>query len=644
MRANLLLLVLCGTTSAAEVRSHPPLRQNPEPSKRLLASGPGYHVHPTKGDDAKAGSADVPWRTIRHALKRLRPGDTLYLHGGVYREPVYIALAGRADAPITIRSAPGEQAIIDAALPEFFDSPAEAWEAYPDGGPDEYRSKRAYPNLREVLGSFGDSMVGLQTYYHAKDLRAKGEIFDWEDWDRQDQTDLKPVYCGPGIWYDHESGRIHVRLSHTHLPDPVPNYRGETDPRKLPLLLAAFNAVPVHLDGARHVRLQDLVVRGAGYTAVHLDHAEHVELDNVTIWAGAYGIRAGQTGPLKLTRCRVYGNVAPWTFRSDGSKRDYPGRPHRNISRLNTHALLEIDAGRESSVYAYPQNDHWEIDHCEFTDAHDGVYLGGINVRFHHNLIDNLQDDGIYLSPMYQRHRLDDKDAEIHIHQNRFGTMLTALAFGGTELVTRDQVFIYRNIFDLRGDVQTGRPTARRAEVNVTPGKVIGDHGSPPWSAMRIYHNTFVMAGQARDAAMVTTGSTRAGHPRRVFNNVFLHLKKLPAYLPPDPKGNSVEDGNLYWSPNSPAKAAMSLFDRFRKSPAFAASKELYPPGSSTHSRVTDPLFLKLGNYRLAPGSQAKDAGVAIPEDWPDPLRKDDAGKPDIGALPVGAKSLVVGP
>ena len=29
--------------------------------------------------------------------------------------------------------------------------------------------------------------------------------------------------------------------------------------------------------------------------------------------------------------------------------------------------------------------------------------------RFHHNLVENLQGDGLYLSPMYPRHRLENR-------------------------------------------------------------------------------------------------------------------------------------------------------------------------------------------------------------------------------------------
>ena len=75
--AACLLLFLPATTIAAE--SHPPLRRNPPPSTRPLADGPGYFVHPTKGDDAAAGTRAAPWKSLAHAVRRLKPGDTLRL-------------------------------------------------------------------------------------------------------------------------------------------------------------------------------------------------------------------------------------------------------------------------------------------------------------------------------------------------------------------------------------------------------------------------------------------------------------------------------------------------------------------------------------------------------------------------------------
>ena len=637
-------------SGAEAARSHPPLRVAPPPSDRPLAQGPGYYADAQKGADANDGSAAKPWKTVRHALSRLKAGDTLYLQGGTYYENVYLALRGTKDAAITIRSAPNEQAILDGGWSEFYEKPAEAWEPEMKGAPGEYRSKNLYPNQRDVIGSFGDSMIGLQTYYHAIDLRATGERVEWIDEQNQIQGDIKPLYCGPGMWYDPRTGRIHMRLAATNNPEPVPNYRGETDPRKLPLIIAPFSSTTLHVDGAEHVRLQDLVIRGGGYTTVLLDHAINFEFDNVTVWCSTYGIRASRTGPMTFHRSALYGNAAPWTYRSDTSKRDYPGKAHRNITRLNTHSLLELDAGRESSVFATPMNDHWDISYSEFTDAHDALYLGGINVNFHHNLIENMQDDGIYLSPMYFRHKLDKVDPRLLIHENVFRKMLTALAFGGTETENRDQVFIYRNLFDLRDDIPTGRPGGKRDAPGMSKGKVIGDHGSPPWSAMTIYHNTFVSSEPARDAGMVTFGATKSERPRRVFNNIYYHFARLPGYTGPLASNQAIEDGNLFWSNQAEPKVTEKFFTKFRASEEFNLSKKLHPPGSSSQSLLADPKFLKVvadpanaNDYRLSKESPAVDTGVMLPEDWPDPLRKADSGKPDLGALPLNTEPFKVG-
>ena len=636
-------LFLCASASSgAEVKSHRPLRDAPTPANRPLPDGRTFYADPAAADDSGDGSKERPWKSIGHAVRQLKAGDTLCLRGGIYYERVYLAVAGRENKPITIRSAPGEQAVIDSSFAEFTRNAATAWQPLADGAPGEYVSAGTYPNIRDVVGSFGDSLIGLQTYYNAKDLRSEGELIDWENWDKQQETDIKPLYCGPGLWLDRATSRIHCRLAHTHLPAPIDNYAGETDPRKLPLVIAPFDAVPLTLDACQHVRLQDLVIRGAGYTSIEVSNCKHLEIDGATVWCGTYGLRLNATEGFKLLNSRLYGSLAPWTFRNDASKRDYPGRPHRNISRLNTHALLEIDSGRESSVFAFPQNDDWEIAGCQLTDAHDGLYLGAINCRFHDNLIENLQDDGIYLSPMYLRHRLEKSDPQIHIYSNTFRQLLTPLAFGGDRPETADQVFICRNVFDLRHPVRTGRPSTKNPEPGFSTGKPLGDHGSPPWSAMNIYHNTFVMAEPARDAAMNTLGSNRDGHPRRTFNNLFIHLDRLPGFVPPAPDQNVISDGNWYWSPAADEKQTAALLDKYRKSPTFEQSKQAYPPGCESSSRCADPKLRqppgdlsKTPNFALDPSSPAIDAGVPIPVEWPDPGRREDAGKPDIGAFPL---------
>ncbi len=501
-----------------EFVSHPAMRPMPEPSNRPPAQGPAFFVDGVKGNDENDGAKEHAWRTVTHALNQISAGDTLYLRGGTYYERVYCAVAGTAGKPVTIRSYPGELAIVDGSYREFFENPADAWEPLPKGAAGEFRSKRAYRNLRNIHGRFGDSMIGLQIYYYIEDLRGER-------------------YVGPGVWYNAATGHIHLQLAHyeksgairartpltfkylPHRLHKLESYQGETDPRKLPLIIAPYDSAPLLVDGARHVTFQDLVIRGGGRDAVSIRHGQTVEFDNVTIYAGAYGLRARNTGPMKLRNCAVRGSVPPWSTRGETSLREYPWRIEaKNLTRLNTHALLIPAAGDEYSVYYYPYNHLWEISHCEFTDAHDGVYLGDIDgVKFHHNYVHNFQDDGIYLSSFRRMHEPQHGPREIY--QNVISGCLMAFAFGGDSRLT-SEVRVYRNILD--------------------GSMVVADHGSPPWESMRWYHNTIL--ANPRFILSSRTG----GRPWQVFNNLLLVGKQTAG----KPQEGAAWGGNFAGEPN----------------------------------------------------------------------------------------------
>src|SRR5262245_19056973 len=93
-----LVLTLSGRHACAadilKVVSHPPLRSLPQPSNRPLNNGPSYFVDPIKGSDQQDGTQQKPWKTVNHALQQLKPGDTLYLRGGVYWENVVASPQG----------------------------------------------------------------------------------------------------------------------------------------------------------------------------------------------------------------------------------------------------------------------------------------------------------------------------------------------------------------------------------------------------------------------------------------------------------------------------------------------------------------------------------------------------------------------
>jgi hypothetical protein len=614
---------------AAEGRflSHPPLRPLPAPSGRALAKGPARFVDAARGNDGHDGSKGRPWRTVNHALKQLRPGDTLYLRGGVYYENVSCAVAGTKDAPITLRSYPGELAVLDGGLRDFFEKPASSWEPFRGGAEGEFRSVKVYPGRAGkgarrgvyVLGNFGDSMVPLHGYRFLVDFRSANEF-----WNLKNNSDTKEgVYLGPGLWYDPETGHIHVRLTHLKAKGYGDDrYHGETDPRKLPLVISG-TGTPLRVEGAKHLRLQDLVVRGATGSTVHIARSENVTLENVTVYGGSPALSVETTRGLRILDSAVRGLSAPWSTRA--------GHKYRGKSPYL------LTCGRD--------NRDFEFAHSEFTDNHDGLTIGTvIGMRFHHNLVENFDDDGVYLNAR-------STGGDIQMYQNRFARILSTLAFSGRAKPGRG-VYLCRNVFDLRRPVYGSPPKGPDDRTpGLRPARAWGDHGSPTWEPMYLYHNTVILPGpEFRRYYGAGWGGHTRGTRRRVFNNLFVHVAGMPGLNFAAVDDDFQADGNLHWSVQGGPTYRGDFFAAFRKSKVFEASKERYPPGWGAHDVFADPRFVRFAadgkeavDLRLQAKSPAVDAGVEVPGDWPDPLRKQDKGKPDIGALPLGAEPFKVG-
>lgn len=643
-----------------QILSHPPLRPAPTPSKRPLQESEGvYFVDPVNGNDSASGEQNSPWKTINHALAALQPGDVLYLRGGKYFENIYCAVAGTPEQPIVIRSYPGELAVINGGLREFQETPESAWVPAEDGVEGEYRSAQSYKNIRDVLGIFGDSRIGLQTYWHRSDLQAFNEM--WIP-DPEEKRMIEPIYCGPGVWYDKQTGYIHIRLAHTNLEtEGIQNYQGETDPRRLPLTIVPFNNVPLFLDQAMHIRFQDLVIEGGGHDAVEMQFGVDVEFDNVTIYAGTYGLRARGTGQLRFIHSAIHGMIAPWMWRGENVLQGYdplsydpflpPAEPNnaRHISRLPTHALLVPEGTYEFEVFAYPKNHDWEIAYSEFTDAHDGVYLGGKNIRFHHNWVDRIQDDGIYISSPVPHY-----NDNVRIYQNLITQSL--MAFGGHSRGGPDgKIYIYRNIADLRQGVQGKRPIPDNPQGEVRTYHIFLIHGRRLLGieSLYFYQNTFISPAVRSAYLHRLWVSTTEGTQRRIFNNLCVYLNQYPPADPVTkiPAEHDVQmDGNLHWSFDPDSAPQAGFLEKVRESAGSRQNQSTYPAGWEANSFIAHPEFIEyssdpksLADYRLKLTSPAVGKGVLLPEEWPDPLRLKDEVRPDIGALPLGSNKPTFG-
>jgi hypothetical protein len=612
------------------------MRSLPTVSNRPQAQGPAYFVD-SQGSDRAEGTQTAPWRTLAFAVRQLKPGDTLYLRGGTYYETVNVAVSGTPEQPLVIRSYPGEQAIVDAGHREFFENPAAAWEPVADGAPGEYRSTKSYA-AGGGFGNFGDSMVPLHRYIDFYDLRSKNELYRPEGGNRK--TDPVGIYTGPGLRRDPETGRIHVRLAHTRLEGLGDNaYRGETDPRRLPLVVAGHDYA-LAVEGAQHVRFQDLVFRGASRSAVLVTrHAEDITqqaadvvFDGCTLYGSGSALRVNHARGFRLTRSAVRGHSAPWLSRFTNKNRAYAG-------------YLVVLEGAD-----------FELDRSEFTDHHDFLqYQHVAELRFHHNRVDNIDDDGFEPGPKQAR-------GTAFIYQNVVSRVLnpfTAHAEKPIEIEAEpgSGQYVFRNVFDFRRGTYKGQPAepdSTGAYLETPTTLICHNHGSPTCAVYYVYQNTFLMPDAGfRGYAYLTWGTSLRRTTRRVFNNVFVQMAGPPGmnYLGVTGDEDYAADGNLIWSVADGPGTTDDVFLKFRASPLFAASKKRYPAGWGAGDRFADPRFVQRSSdtgkpfdVRLQSSSPALDAGVELPEAWPDPLRSNDSGKPDLGALPVGAAMLEVGP
>lgn len=638
-------------------RSHPPQRPLPIARDTGAIREPARFVDARQGSDSHDGSRSKPWRTLQHSVEQLRPGDTLYVRGGLYYEHVYLTRSGTAESPIVIAAYPGELPIVDGGLREFQEDPAGSWKPASDGVAGEYVSTRTYADVGDrrvptqflpgswepfwgieddrplALGHFADSLTPLHGYRTLADLRSTNEV---QTRDKKSES----LYCGPGLWFNRETRRIHCRLAHHQLAGlGARAYRGETDPRQIPLVLAVgFGQDVLRIQGIKHVRLEGLVLRGAtGSPMINIYGSEGIQLDHLHVFGGFPGLMIDASKSIHVTHSAFRGLAAPWS-----------GRAHMKYRGTPTYQIVLRDG--------QPYNERIEFGNCEFTDDHDFAFLRYVKqLDFHHNFVDNFNDDGLECGAKLRWHSL-------WIHHNRIGACLGV--FQQHEIdkdespATHDAtagVYVYRNVFDQRAGVYYSLPSTpdEPGEYLRYEGHLISDHGSPTYPVMRVYHNTFLRRGAVyRDYFLFGLGAANLRDTERdVFNNVFVQMEGVPGgVILGKAAGPMREGGNLVWGLSPGKNSPRDPWAKLRASPLFTDSQRFYAPGWSTEDRVADPQFARFTtelssevDLRLQESSPARNAGLDLPTEWPDPDRAADAGKPDVGALPLGAQVWGVG-
>jgi hypothetical protein len=217
-------------------------------------------------------------------------------------------------------------------------------------------------------------------------------------------------------------------------------------------------------------------------------------------------------------------------------------------------------------------------------------------------------------------------------------------------------IFIYRNLCDLREGVNWDRPDEKNPAGNVLSNLPLVVHGREFLGSESVYfyHNLFVSPNQGGVLAFGLQARNSATTSRWLLNNLLVYLPTEKRGYPFRGWGDKLVsdvqvDGNVHWCPDPTAKAPTNFLAQCRATDRGTFTNR-YPHAWETHGQVGDPRFTAFNpeegaanDYRLRTDSPAVGAGVVLPEFLPDVSRPEAGKTPDIGPLPLGTEDLRVG-
>jgi hypothetical protein len=599
------------------------------------------------------GSETDPFRSVQAALTEVhaRGGGTVLLFGGHFVESVeLVGVVGSSGTdPIVVRPVDGTgEVVIDSCLTEFLS--AGQWVPV-DGWPGEYCSIGSYPapgteleRGTANLGAFYDepAHTRLVSYAELDDLRSTNQYWPGDVghlvWrakpntpgvyiheDRANRPHRRSfVYMGPGVWFDRRAAgrRVHVRLGPTALG--LPNWPdfdpAETDPNRVRLALSVEGKRALFLTRCRHIRFEDLTLRFGNPETVRLKECTDIAFDHCRIRSGSRAISMAAelgrtTEDVRIEHCEIDGGLPTWFFRSDRKDTYLRGPDHKEEAtedEVFEHKLGYATSGVQVSGDARCHN--VLVHHCEIVNAHDS-YVFGTGMRFHHNWVHNLNDDGIAVSGEART-----EDAEIYC--NVLTQCLTALSFAASEAV--GPVRVYGNLIDVRRPTLAKRPTSAGSGPadSLKHGHFFKDGADE--GEISLFHNTCLVrdpgalgddaGNDAGFAYFVTIGEGE--HPRTAFNNIMVAVfapgtVKPTAFLAPSSFATE-SDGNTWFrlpqdhpSPRFLVRRRRSgPTDESRTFPDLADYRLHYWPaggGYEVASTSTDPVFASFDYATGAP-------------------------------------------
>lgn len=603
MRGHVTVLPPAAETATADgvgQQDGPPTCGVPVP--RSIQPPARVRVVAPDGDDAGAGDALRPWRTLRQALARLQAGDQLLVRGGTYREhDLRISSQGTAQAPIVVTAMAGEQVIVDGAIPEFQIPYNDEW-ALVSGDNHLYRSRGSYPPAAyfgklEIAGR----MFALNSYASLAEIAAGPSPQPADGVD----------YLGPGLYWDRIDGHLYVRLDP---PDPRLLHGrslgnpGEPDPRRHRLHIGG-SATGLRLADARHVVVDGLDLRHFRRPLVLADAAA-ITLRNLRLVPGRTGVLLddGARG-IALDGLLIEGGFPAWIAWRDLKDPPQPAAGLK-LAGLILRAVSDVTVTRS----------------C-FRDLFDGILATRDPRRLAvlHNRFEHVVDDALQLGT-----------AASHVefaYNLVLGPSVSHHASGPA--LAPGTKYIHHNVIDVRFEELYGRqgqdgpgwrfhiPFPRHGMLSLT---------LDPW---KIYNNTILFEANTNAAgAGQNRAGLRAGPPHEVYNNIFVvRSGGRVARGERVDDGAEILDGNLYHRPPSLAYEPLMIdwqnagqsrdfwsLAEFRASSLAEATRAYYPPGWESRGVQADPLLRDPadGDYRPLPDGPAAEGAIDLSATgWP---------------------------
>ena len=283
------------------------------------STGAVYHVdnlNPAAAD-TNPGTVDKPWKTLAHAgsAKELKPGDTVLIHSGVYREHAKITVSGTPGKPITFAAARGAKVIIKGS------EVVTGWTRAPSGRDDPKVAPGQEPATTWKV-KLGEEFFTDKDYPGSYDNKAKrwvSQVF-WQDNHPLQMIGVDPIYRS-------DDGEHMLRMQNVGKGfDDLFVQSFYFDPAKGELYIfiagdPSWFCIEVGVRGylLTCVKVHDVTVRGLEMrhnrspnqcgTAANINSSERVVFEDCRIeWADFTGLAIGTCKNCTVRRCDISNN------------------------------------------------------------------------------------------------------------------------------------------------------------------------------------------------------------------------------------------------------------------------------------------------------------------------------------------------